>query len=306
MPSGSDVPDWAAVLNELKNIKIKTYTVTEMPSDWGADNAAQYVWVIPPAGNGDAYFVPAKLNASTIEFRAFKAVDKVRTVRMKSTVTNLDLNGPDVLGKSQELKIENNTAKYVADPSGSSGTVKTYTVTDMPEWWGNESAKQYVWLFKTGAPEGVGSWVSAELQGNTIKFTTSETFDKVVTARMKSSVTNPDSNSWKTDVLNQSLDIEMPSGQTTAKFYYTVTEMPSHWGNANAKQYVRVIKTGKTESWVPAELQGNTIKFSTSNDFDIVITVRMDPTHPNIPSWDAKWNQSADLTVTNNTAVYAP
>ena len=98
---------------------------------------------------------------------------------------------------------------------GSGGTVKTYTVTDMPEWWGNESAKQYVWLFKTGALAGVGSWIPAELQGNTIKFSTSETFDKV-------------------------------------------------------------------------------------------ITVRMNPTHPTIPDWPAKWNQSADLPVTNNTAVYAP
>ena len=300
MPSGSDVPDWAAVLNELKNIKIKTYTVTEMPSDWGADNAAQYVWVIPPAGNGDAYFVPAKLNASTIEFRAFKAVDKVRTVRMKSTVTNLDLNGPDVLGKSQELKIENNTAKYVADPSGSSGTVKTYTVTNMPEWWGTDSAKQYVWVVKGSE---TGSWVSAELNSNTIKFSTDKTFDKVVTVRMKSDVTNP---GWNSNVLNQSLDIEMPSGQTTAKFYYKVTGMPSNWGDANAKQYVWVFKGSETGSWVPAELQGNAIKFSTSKTFDTVITVRMNPAHSSIPDWGAKWNQSANLTVTNNTAVYAP
>ena len=247
---------------------------------------------------------------------------------MKSDATTPDWSKKD--NQSANLTVTNNTAVY-AEPAGGSGggsssggssggsggsggssggsgsgTVKTYTVTDMPEWWGNESAKQYVWLFKTGAPPGVGDWVPAELQGNTIKFSTDKDFDKVVTARMKSSVTKPDSNSWNSDVLNQSLDIEMPSGQTTAKFYYTVTGMPSHWGNANAKQYVRVIKTGKTESWVPAELQGNTIKFSTSNDFDIVITVRMDPAHPNIPSWDAKWNQSADLTVTNNTAAYAP
>ena len=176
----------------------------------------------------------------------------------------------------------------------------------MPEWWGTDSAKQYVWLFKPGAPEGVGSWVSAELQGNTIKFTTSETFDKVVTARMKSSVTNPDSNSWNTDVLNKSLDIDMPSGETTAKYYYTVTGMPSNWGDANAKQYVWVVKGSETGSWVPAELQGNVIKFSTSKTFDKVVTVRMNPAHPSIPDWPAKWNQSADLTVTNNTAVYAP
>lgn len=173
MPSGSDVPDWAAVLNELKNIKIKTYTVTEMPSDWGADNAAQYVWVIPPAGNGDAYFVPAKLNASTIEFRAFKAVDKVRTVRMKSTVTNLDLNGPDVLGKSQELKIENNTAKYVADPSGGSsgggsggGTVEV-TITankdgQLANWLWNDDVVVCVYYWTTASSNG---WVKCTKVG---------------------------------------------------------------------------------------------------------------------------------------------
>ncbi|MGP1368822.1 MAG: alpha-amylase family glycosyl hydrolase [Treponema sp.] len=282
-----------------------TYTVpvTEengMHNDWGNNGAVQYVWIYD--GTDGSHWVKATFNAAkkSLTFSTAWDFTKLIAVRMPA--------GSDVPDWETKWDKSKDIDKPAGGSSsgGSSGTVKTYTVTDMPEWWGNESAKQYVWLFKTGASSGVGDWVPAELQGNTIKFSTDKDFDKVVTARMKSSVTNPDSNSWNTDVLNKSLDIDMPSGETTAKYYYTVTGMPSHWGNANAKQYVRVIKTGKTESWVPAELQGNTIKFSTSNDFDIVITVRMDPAHPNIPSWDAKWNQSADLTVTNNTAVYAP
>ena len=287
-----------------------TYTVPNMPAGWGDDSAVQYVWIY--GGTDGSHWVKATFDSGTNSLTFSTAWDftKLIAVRMPA--------GSDVPDWDKKWNQSYEMDKPAGGGSGGggsssggsggsgSGTVKTYTVTDMPEWWGTDSAKQYVWLFKPGAPEGVGSWVSAELQGNTIKFTTSETFDKVVTARMKSSVTNPDSNSWNTDVLNKSLDIDMPSGETTAKFYYTVTGMPSNWGDANAKQYVWVVKGSETGSWVPAELQGNVIKFSTSKTFDKVVTVRMNPAHPSIPDWPAKWNQSADLTVTNNTAVYAP
>ena len=181
------------------------------------------------------------------------------------------------------------------------GTEKTYTVTDMPEWWGKDSAVQYVWIY--GGTSG-DHWVKANLNSSThtLSFSSAWNFTKLIAVRMPSSSDIPE---WSTR-LNQSLDIDMPSGETTAKYYYTVTGMPSNWGDANAKQYVWVFKGSETGSWVPAELQGNAIKFSTSKTFDTVITVRMNPAHPSIPDWGAKWDQSGNLTVTNNTAVYAP
>lgn len=187
------------------------------------------------------------------------------------------------------------------DGTYGAGTEKTYTVTDMPEWWGKDSAVQYVWIY--GGTSG-DHWVKANLNSSThtLSFSSAWNFTKLIAVRMPSSSDIPE---WSTR-LNQSLDIDMPSGETTAKYYYTVTGMPSNWGDANAKQYVWVFKGSETGSWVPAELQGNAIKFSTSKTFDTVITVRMNPAHPSIPDWGAKWDQSGNLTVTNNTAVYAP
>ncbi|MGP1603160.1 MAG: chitobiase/beta-hexosaminidase C-terminal domain-containing protein [Treponema sp.] len=287
-----------------------TYTVPNMPVGWGDASAVQYVWIY--GGTDGSHWVKATFDsgANSLTFSTAWDFTKLIAVRMPA--------GSDVPDWDKKWNQSSEMDKPAGGGSGgsggggsssggsggggSSGTVKTYTVTDMPEWWGTDSAKQYVWLFKTGASSGVGDWVSAELQGNTIKFSTDKDFDKVITARMKSDVTNP---GWNSNVLNQSLDIEMPSGQTTAKFYYTVTEMPSWWGDANAKQYVWVVKGSETGSWVPAELQGNVIKFSTSKTFDKVVTVRM-KSDTTTPDWSKKDNQSADLPVTNNTAVYAP
>ncbi|MFC2603113.1 MAG: FN3 associated domain-containing protein, partial [Treponema sp.] len=281
-----------------------------MHSNWGDASAVQYVWIY--GGTSGDHWVKATFDSGTNSLTFSTAWDftKLIAVRMPagSDVPDWDKNW----NKSKAIDKPTGGSSGGSGGSsggsssgGSGGTVKMYTVTDMPEWWGNESAKQYVWLFKTGASSGVGDWVPAELQGNTIKFSTDKDFDKVVTARMKSSVTNPDSNSWNSDVLNKSLDIDMPSGETTAKYYYTVTGMPSWWGDDSAKQYVWVVKGSETGSWVPAELQGNVIKFSTSKTFDKVITVRM-KSDATTPDWSKKDNQSADLPVTDNTAVYAP
>ena len=188
---------------------------------------------------------------------------------------------------------------------GEYGTVpaKTYTVTNMPEWWGNDSAVQYVWIY--GGTSG-DHWVKANLDSSThtLSFSTAWNFTKLIAVRMPSSSDIPE---WSTR-LNQSLDIDMPAGGTSAQFYYTVTGMPSNWGNDGAKQYVwGMPPAGKgTAFFVPAELNGSIIKFSTSKTVEKVITVRMNPNHSPIPHWDAKWNQSQDLTVSGNTAVYAP
>ncbi len=183
------------------------------------------------------------------------------------------------------------------------GTAKTYTVTNMPEWWGDASAVQYVWIY--GGTSG-DHWVKANLDSSThtLSFSTAWNFTKLIAVRMPSGSDIPD---WSTK-LNQSLDIDMPAGGTSAQFYYTVTGMPSNWGNDGAKQYVWVMPpAGKgTAFFVPAELNGSIIKFSTSKTVEKVITVRMNPNHSSLPHWDAKWNQSQDLTVSGNTAVYAP
>lgn len=113
------------------------------------------------------------------------------------------------------------------------GTAKTYTVTNMPEWWGNDSAVQYVWIY--GGTSG-DHWVKANLDSSThtLSFSTAWNFTKLIAVRMPSGSDIPD---WSTR-LNQSLDIDMPAGGTSAQFYYTVTGMPSNWGNDGAKQYV--------------------------------------------------------------------
>ena len=145
-------------------------------------------------------------------------------------------------------------------------------------------------------------WVKASFDSGTniLTFSTVWNFTKLNTVLMPAGSDVPD---WGKKT-SQSLDIDMPSGETTAKYYYTVTGMPSNWGDANAKQYVWVFKGSETGSWVPAELQGNAIKFSTSKTFDTVITVRMNPAHPSIPDWPASWGQSQNLEVKNNTAVF--
>ena len=185
------------------------------------------------------------------------------------------------------------------DGTYGAGTPTTYTVTGMPSFWGDAGAVQYVWIFD--GTDG-NHWVKASFDStsSSLTFSTAWNFTKLNTVLMPAGSDVPD---WGKKT-SQSLDIDMPSGETTAKYYYTVTGMPSNWGNDNAKQYVWVFKGSETGSWVPAELQGNTIKFSTSKTFDTVITVRMNPAHPSIPDWPASWEQSQNLEVKNNTAVY--
>ena len=209
-------------------------------------------------------------------------------------------SGPGYDGKHAVYGGENFTIwQKGTDGTYGAGTPITYTVMDMPKVWGVGGAVQYVWIY--GGTDG-NHWVKASFDSgtNTLTFSTVWNFTKLNTVLMPAGSDVPD---WGKKT-SQSLDIDMPSGETTAKYYYTVTGMPSNWGDANAKQYVWVFKGSETGSWVPAELQGNAIKFSTSKTFDTVITVRMNPAHPSIPDWPASWGQSQNLEVKNNTAVY--
>lgn len=87
---------------------------------------------------------------------------------------------------------------------------------------------------------------------------------------------------------------------------YTVTGMPSFWGDAGAKQYVWIFDGTDGDHWVKANFDSgtNTLTFSTVWNFTKLITVRMNPSHSDLPSWDAKWNKSKDLLLSGNTAVY--
>ena len=87
---------------------------------------------------------------------------------------------------------------------------------------------------------------------------------------------------------------------------YTVTGMPSFWGDAGAVQYVWIFDGTDGDHWVNANFDSgtNSLTFSTVWNFTKLITVRMDPSHLDLPSWDAKWNKSKDLSLSGNTAVY--
>ena len=52
--------------------------------------------------------------------------------------------------------------------------------------------------------------------------------------------------------------------------------------------------------WVAATLSGNTVTFTTDVEFESAVLVRMDPNASEVPSWDAKWNKTNDLTFDSN------
>ncbi len=87
---------------------------------------------------------------------------------------------------------------------------------------------------------------------------------------------------------------------------YTVTGMPPFWGDAGAVQYVWLFDGTDGDHWVKANFDSGTniLTFSTVWNFTKLITVRMNPSHLDLPSWDAKWNKSKDLLLSGNTAVY--
>ncbi|MGP1458173.1 MAG: FN3 associated domain-containing protein [Treponema sp.] len=99
-------------------------------------------------------------------------------------------------------------------------------------------------------------------------------------------------------------DTDGEYGKGTAK-NYTVTNMPDWWGNQNAVQYVWIYGGTSGEHWIKASLDSSThtLSFTTAWNFTKLITVRMDPAK-NPPDWNAQWNQSQDLPISGNTAVF--
>ena len=87
--------------------------------------------------------------------------------------------------------------------------------------------------------------------------------------------------------------------------FYHIYNMPENWGEAGAAQYVYIFGGSDGEKWVQAGLSNSKLTFSTNYNFKKVIAVRMDPNNPNKPSWDAKWNQSADLDMSGTSVNYS-
>ena len=73
------------------------------------------------------------------------------------------------------------------------GPAKTYTVTNMPNWWGDASAVQYVWIY--GGTSG-DHWVKANLDSSThtLSFSTAWNFTKLIAVRMDPAKNPPDWN----------------------------------------------------------------------------------------------------------------
>ena len=83
----------------------------------------------------------------------------------------------------------------------------TYTVTGMPDWWGNDSAITWVYIY--GGADGT-QWVLGSLSGTTVSFTTAYKFTTCITVRKANGA-----GSGFDGKFNQSGDLTM-SGTTTA------------------------------------------------------------------------------------------
>ena len=83
---------------------------------------------------------------------------------------------------------------------------------------------------------------------------------------------------------------------------YLITNIPDGYGADGAVFYVWIFG-GEVEGngqWVAATFSGNTVTFTTDVEFESAVLVRMDPNASEVPSWDAKWNQTNDLTFDSN------
>lgn len=85
---------------------------------------------------------------------------------------------------------------------------------------------------------------------------------------------------------------------------YTITGIPNGYDNDGAVFYIWIFG-GDVQGdgqWIstPAMFSNGTITFSTNVNFEFAVLVRMNPANANLPSWDAKWNQSSDLQFDSN------
>ncbi|MBO7614950.1 MAG: Ig-like domain-containing protein [Bacilli bacterium] len=102
----------------------------------------------------------------------------------------------------------------------------------------------------------------------------------------------------KTVYCTVTVDVEIIPVPTT----YSITNIPDGYDADGAVFYVWIFG-GEVEGngqWVAATLSGNTVTFTTDVEFESAVLVRMDPNASEVPSWDAKWNKTNDLTFDSN------
>lgn len=103
----------------------------------------------------------------------------------------------------------------------------------------------------------------------------------------------------KTDYEDSNVTSKTCSTETT----YTITgSFPSYWGSANDVMFAYIFGGSDGTQWVSASYESNTFTFSTSYNFTTCIAVRM-KSGTTTPSWDNKWNQSNDITISGTTGT---
>lgn len=98
-------------------------------------------------------------------------------------------------------------------------------------------------------------------------------------------------------------DSDEVSKTYTSETTYTITgSFPDYWGTAGAVMYAYVFGGSDGAKWVSADYDSNTFTFSTSYNFTTCIAVRM-AAGTTTPSWDNKWNQSNDITISGTSGT---
>lgn len=73
--------------------------------------------------------------------------------------------------------------------------------------------------------------------------------------------------------------------------------------NGDEVWYAWMYPTGGTGTWVAGTTVGDMIQFDNDASYQKVNFVRMDPNATTVPSWEAKWNQTADQDLSDR-AIY--
>ena len=102
----------------------------------------------------------------------------------------------------------------------------------------------------------------------------------------------------KTVYCTVTVDAEVIPVPTT----YLILYIPDGYDADGAVFYVWIFggEVEGTGQWVAATLSGNAATFTTDVEFESAVLVRMNPNASEVPSWDAKWNQTNNLTFDNN------
>lgn len=209
----------------------------------------------------------------------------------------------------------------------------TYTITNLPEWWGDkddigQNVNHYIYYWDSSDDNNNG-WATGTLTGSTITFAVGGTLDRCIPCRFPS-ITKLEEASFDIEedekkmynkseqdlILNTSTKSFSYNNQSTgggggesggggsggSKATYTITGLPSWWGDADAAQFVYLFKkvdgqdSTPSSPWVKATYDGSksTLTFDYTGDANYCIAVRC-KAGTTSGSWDSMYNQSADL-----------